>query len=96
MYGAFSACDSFQQVHSSLQGFKSGNIHQVRLGNSVLGDEDRDLVLYHLREDARSFPLEGCNEVSFHKSDTKVSLRNKQAQAPAGLNLSAIQFVYNG
>ena len=54
----------------------------------MLGDEDRRPISYQFSENLGRFPLQGCNQLGFHKSDTKVSLCFLQAQTVRAANLS--------
>jgi len=81
---SFAARYTFQKSHPILKGFEGDDIDQIGGWHSVLGDEDRRLIFHQLREDFGGVPLQCCNQLSFHKSDTKVSLCRWQAQTLTG------------
>jgi hypothetical protein len=83
--GSFTARDSFQKAHSILKGFERNYIHQISTGDSVLGDEDGRLIFHQLRENFGGVPLQGCNQLGFHRSDTKVSPCHLQPETLTGL-----------
>ncbi len=88
LYGSFAARYSFQKSHSILKGFEGDDVHQVGGRDSVLGDEDRRPIFHQLSENLGGFPLQGCDEMGFHKSDTKVSLCFPQAQTVSASDVS--------
>jgi hypothetical protein len=77
---SFAARYTFQKSHPILKGFEGDDIDQIGSWHSVLGDEDRRLIFRQLRENFGGVPLQCCNQLSFHKSDTKVSFCRWQAQ----------------
>src|SRR5207249_2687280 len=79
---------SFQKSHSILKGLEGDDVHQVGGRDSVLGDEDRRPVFRQFSENRAGFPLQGCNQLGFHKSDIKVSLWFLQTQTASASNVS--------
>jgi hypothetical protein len=78
--GSFTAGYSFQESKAILEGFEGQHINQISRGNSVLGDKDRRVIFRQLPKDLGGLPFQGCHQMGFHQSDTKVSLRSLQAQ----------------
>lgn len=72
--GSLPARDSLQELQTVLERLESDYIHQVRSRDSVLSDEDRGTILHDLGENPCRTPLQGCHQLGFHSSDTRVSL----------------------
>ena len=60
------ACDAFEQGHSSLLLLEGFDIHEIGARQSMLRDQDRLLVAFQLGQELGGLALEGRDECGTH------------------------------
>ncbi len=65
--GMFSPCNTLNYVDPLVECFKRADVDQVCSRSAVLGDENRFMISFEIRDDLCGFGVEGRHEFSSHE-----------------------------